>query len=202
MKKEQGIKEILTLLYAKVRELENQIAVIQNKNVILDERKIPEEKGGLGGKLISKRGETIAKTILLPFCDICHLEISEKNFSICECGKKVCENCTITWEHMTYCPICFERILPISKKTYKVLIAVHNNVTRISEITKLSKMKKKEIERAYNELFDKGFVVKEGILKRRRITDDGIVALDMCSKLYGEDVDVAYLLSELAQRKR
>jgi hypothetical protein len=198
---EEKLKETLSKLFnninSRLTALEEHI---QQSDVVLDERKVPERIGELGGKTLTKSGDGIQKLIRQPFCDICRVQLKEE-LALCECGRKVCLNCAITYEQAIYCPICIEEMLPISKKTYKVLLAIRDEITSIGNIKKLSKMRKDEIKTAIAELLQHGLVVKDGFFKRLRVTDDGLVALDLCSKIYDKEVDVAYLQSEIAKSK-
>jgi len=194
---EEKVKILVEFLKSLDERLKRLEEIAERENILIEE-KIPDS--GLGGKELFKSGKGISRIIKLPFCDICGKELKE-DFYLCRCNKKVCSDCVIKYENRVYCLECFESLLPISRKTYKVLLAIRNEITGNRKIRKISKMGKEEIKKSILELSELGFVRKEGLLRRLRITDDGLIALDMCEQIYGNDADVLFLKSEIEREK-
>lgn len=170
--------------------------------IIREERRVPEERGGLGGETTVRIGDGISTIIRVPFCDVCG-KMLENNFVICSlCGAKVCYECAIWYprDRVYSCPYCLEDRLEISKKDYKVLLSIYHAVCGIPSISEASGMSTTEIKKSLNDLLLRGYITKKTFFRRSRLTDEGLYILDLADRLWGNDVDVLSLKIKLRWR--
>ena len=194
------LKEILE----KLNELDSRISFLEslkkeNNSQLLNEVNVPEKVGLLGGKELLDSNNGLLRIIRVPCCDTCGKRLGEEFILCCNCRKKLCKECSISHENKTYCADCLRKILPISKKSYKVLVCVANDVWMIRKILKISKIKKKEIKVSLEELKNLNLIEKRRmvIFSIHRITHDGLVALYALKQIYGKDEDVKLFNSQL-----
>lgn len=199
------IEQAISKLNARLNEIEARLTRIelmqQEKKTILEESRVPEKESLLGGRtfLSSSTGE-IERQIRIPICDICGRKL-EESFAICqECGRKLClEKCAITFENRILCIDDLMKIIPLSKKAFKCLLCITNDVTRVKAISKLTHMTEQDVKESLSELMNSGFVTKKDIFifSTLAVTDDGIEALCTYRQVYGNHEDVILFENEL-----
>ncbi len=196
---DEDLIRAITRINSRLDEIEQRLDEIQFQRVILDESRIVEGEGMLGGRtyFAGQTGE-IQKLIRVPVCDSCG-QIGKYEFICHHCEKKLCRDCIIIYENTAHCLDCLRRYhIDLSKKAWKVLRCIADGVTIVSTISGITKMLREEVITSMAELQRLGFIVKDGwIIKRYRITEDGLVAMNLYDRIYGPDPDSYDFLMEL-----
>ncbi|MEM2271944.1 MAG: hypothetical protein QXP56_04670 [Archaeoglobaceae archaeon] len=181
------ISQSISQFNNRLNELENRLS--QNSSLIMEERKIPDFQGNLGGRSFStNRSGGIEKVIRIPVCDVCGEALAEK-FSMCKnCGKKLCENCAIHFSGQKVCLDCLKQQLPLSKRSFKVLLALANGIESLREISQVVQVKREEVEDCLGELQGLGLIDEKGlsIFSRVYVTDKGLEAM-VAAKILSRD---------------
>ena len=204
----QVLEQVLARIDNRLTQVESRLSQLENQNerpqTIFSEKHVVEAAGLLGGRelLTSPVDNRIMRVTRQPVCDSCGkaLKIDEKEFSICHsCGRKLCQQCGIKYTNTHYCVDCLRRLLPLNKGSYKILVAVANEVTRASIISELTKMPRKNVESCLTELLNANLTVKKGvaIFSKRSVTDLGLEAIAAFREVYGSDDDIAQFDLEL-----
>ena len=204
----QVLEQVLTRLDNRLAQVESRLSQLENKDerpqAIFSEKRVVETAGLLGGRelLTSPVDNRIIRVTRQPVCDNCGkaLRIDEEEFSICHsCGKKLCQQCGIRYTNTHYCVNCLSRLLPLNKGSYKVLVAVANEVIHASIISKLTKIPRKNVDSCLTELLNTSLTVKKGlaIFSKVLVTDQGLEAIAAFREVYGSDDDIAQFDLEL-----
>lgn len=174
----------------------NQLA----SKVVLDERKIIAEERELEGKTyLSREDGGIFKENRIPVCDICYRR--SENFNACSsCKKKLCDSCSISFHNRIYCIVCLDNIIRLTKREYKILTAIANNI-QSNVVADIAKIRKDDMKACETNLLEKGMVEKKGFLFFQKITilDTGLEAIDAYHQVYGKEGDV--VIFEEAMRR-
>jgi len=202
------LEQVLARVDTRFVQIETRLSELESQNepprTIFSEKRVVEAAGLLGGRelLASSVDNGIVRVTRQPVCDNCGkaLRIDEEEFSICHsCGKKLCQECGIRYSNMFYCLDCLRRIVPLTKGSYKVLVAIANEVTRISVISELTKMPRRNVESCLTELLNTNLTMKKGlaIFSKICVTDLGMEAIAAFREVYGSDDDIAQFDLEL-----
>jgi hypothetical protein len=199
----QMIEQVLLKFDNRLKDIENRLSQIETKNqTLLNETQVPEEPRLLGGRTISLLPSgTLERTIRLPVCDICGRRLQEE-FVVCHsCGKKLCEKCIVAFDNRNYCLECLRNILPLTKKSFKVLMAIANEITCIETISDLTRMSRAEVRECISELLQLQLIAKKGasVFSKIQATDNGMEAIGVFSRIYGEDQDTVQFEVELKE---
>lgn len=192
------ISQSLSRFNSRLTELENRLN--QNSSLIMEERKIPDFQGSLGGRSFStNRSGGIEKVIRIPVCDVCGEALAER-FSICKnCGKKLCSNCAIHFSGQKVCLDCLKQQLPLSKRSFKVLLALANGMESLREISQIVQVKREDVEECLEELQSLELIGEKGlsIFSRIYVTDKGLEAISAYTKVFEGEADVRMLKDKL-----
>jgi len=188
----QILEAISLRLDARISELENRIDRSNAQSKLLDEKLVVEKEKLLGGRSISTSPSgSIERVRRLPVCDICgHSLKPDEEFTIClSCGKKLDSKCSISYENRIFCFECLRAKVPLTKRSYKVLLAVANEITSIASISDMSRMEKKDVRASIAELLDLNLMVKKGIsiFSTLHMTDKGLEALAAYRQVYTDE---------------
>ena len=197
----QMLEAVLLRLDGRVSELENRINQLQGSQKLLDERLVVEEEKLLGGRSISASPSgSIERIKRLPACDICgHSLKTDEEFTVClGCGRKLDSKCSISHQSRILCVECLRAKLALTKRSYKVLLAIANGITSVSSISKISKIEKDHVRTSIEELLHLNLVVKKGIsiFSSLHTTDEGLEALAAYRQVY-TDEDVLQFETEI-----
>jgi len=197
----QMLEAILLRLDDRVLELENRINQLQGSQKLLDEKLVVEAEKLLGGRSISTSPSgAIERIKRLPACDICgHSLKLEEEFAVClGCSKKLDSRCSISYENRSFCFKCLMAKLPLTKRSYKVLVAIANGITSITSILKISGIEKEDVRESIGELLNLDLIAKRGIsiFSALRITDKGLEAIAAYRQAY-TDEDVVQFEAEI-----
>lgn len=203
----QGLSEAVSRISSRLSSIEERLGRIENSStqgyrVIENTRTVPEGQGELGGQSKSRRaGGGIETVTRVPVCDICGGRLGE-NFTICGCGRKVCEEHAIQYGYENVCVKCLIETVPLTKRAYKVLVAITNGINGFltkKKVARLARVDKKDVKAAMQELTQLGFIAKRGwfLFGRNEATDMGINAVGVFRKVYGDDEDVVLFDVEL-----
>jgi len=198
----QTLGETVSQFSSRLSDIEERLGRIENSQdskLIENSRTVPEEQGELGGQSLSRSaGGGIERVARIPVCDVCGTRLDE-NFTICGCGKKVCEKHAIQSGPRSLCVECLIDAVPLTKRSYKVLVAIANGVQDKKTIAKLARISKEDVKVALTELAALGFIAKTGwfIFAKNEAADSGIHAIGMFRNVYGGDEDVVLFDLEL-----
>jgi aldehyde:ferredoxin oxidoreductase len=89
--------------------------------------------------------------------------------------------------------------LPLSKKSFKVLVSIAHEVTDIETISGLTKISKGEVRACFTELSELGLIAKRGasIFSKLQVSDNGMEAIGAFHRVYGQDDDTIQFKAEL-----
>jgi len=197
---DERIERALRVLDQRLTELERILSQGQGRDIIIEENRVPERVGRLGGRTFSTNGTGgIEKEIRIPVCDVCGRALSDKFFVCHNCGGKLCGRCVIDFSGATLCLSCLKEELPLNKRNFKVLAAVANGLESLSALSELIQIKREEAERALQQLQDLGLTRQKGlaIFTRTYTTDKGLEAIAAYSQIYGRERDVVQFDFEL-----
>ena len=196
----QTMEQMLTHFENRLNTLENRLNQLDpNRNVILNERRVVERPGQLGGRTFTTSSTgTVQREIRICTCDICGHRIDE-DFIICSCGKKICNSCAITYQNRNLCIDCLRNLIPLTKQAYKVLVAMANGVTDSNAISRITRIVKDDIVNLRNQLFALDLIIKRGIsiFSELSITDKGLEAIGAYRQVFGGDPDIVQFDTEL-----
>lgn len=198
--REEDIRRMLREISQSLSQFNNRLNEIENKlnqnSLIMEERKIPDFQGNLGGRSFStNRSGGIEKVIRIPVCDVCGEALAER-FSVCKnCGKKLCSNCVIHFSGQKVCLDCLKQQLPLSKRSFKVLLTLANGIESLKAISQVVQIKREEVEECLEELQSLELVDEKGlsIFSRIYVTDKGLEAITAYSKVFEGEADVSLL---------
>jgi len=200
------LDQAFSQLNARLVEIENRLGRLesgQETQTILEEHRIVEGQGRLGGKtLLSSAGGGIQRLTHIMVCDTCGLKLSdEKDFIICHsCRKKLCESCAISHDNKSYCCECLERTIPLPKKAYKILVCISKKVANVKTISELTHIPKEDVRSFIAHLLNLGLIEDKGVFfPDRRIVEAGLVAINAYRQVYGRDGDVIQFETELEE---
>jgi len=90
--------------------------------------------------------------------------------------------------------------LALTKRSYKVLLAIANGITSVSSISKISKIERDHVRTSIEELLHLNLVVKKGIsiFSSLHTTDEGLEALAAYRQVY-TDEDVLQFETEIQE---
>jgi predicted transcriptional regulator len=198
----QMLERILNEFDERIKDLEDRLSVLekgQAVNVLMDEKHIPEQRKGIvEGKRLTESKGMIERVITLPVCDVCGLRIGEK-FIVChKCGRKLCDECSISFENTYFCLECLREKINLPKRLFLVLQCVASEVTNRKKISELTKIPKEDVQSCIEELLVLGLIEKRGIsiFSDYKITDDGMSVISAYKQAYTSD-DVVQFYSEL-----
>jgi len=199
----QVLEGILNRFDERLKELENRLNNLEKvqtaPDVIMDEKRIPEQRKGIvEGRRISNNQGVIERVMTIPVCDVCGLRLEEKFVACPSCGKKLCNECSINFDNRNYCLACLRNRINLSKRAFLVLQSVANGVTKTKTISELTKIPKDEIQACLEELLGLKLIERRGvsILANYHVTDDGTSTISAFKQVYLSD-DVTQFYSEL-----
>ena len=148
-----------------------------------------------GGSVISQAividGGRISKIIERPVCGVCSKLIPRNIIRKCsECHRFVCQECANNINGTVICTSCILNLYPLSRREWNILriLLSTDNIRIISRVLHISrKMTKQSIKK----LMKLGFVSKKGysLFSKLYVTDDGLSAIKVLSKIYGQYED-------------
>lgn len=197
------LQQTLSQVNSRLIELESRLSQLETGQILMDEQHAPAEIGQLGGKMLSTSTTgSVRRNVRIPFCDVCGKRIKEENLTLCYfCGRKVCaDKCLVKLGVEFLCVECMKERLPLSKKEFKVLVAITNEIVRISEIEKITKIVKDDVRSSISNLLFLSLVRKKGIsiASRLEVTHEGLEACGAYNAVYNADEDVTRFYDELA----
>jgi hypothetical protein len=198
----QIIEQVLSKFDSRLKEVERKLSQIeaQQPQRILNETHVPESPHLLGGRTLSTSASgSLERLIRLPVCDICGKRLNQ-DFIVCfSCGKKLCEKCIVPFDNKNYCIECLKEIIPLSKKSFKVLVSIANEVTDIETISDITKISKGEVRACFVELSELKLITKRGasIFSKIQVSDNGMEAIGAFRRVYGEDNDAIQFEADL-----
>jgi len=189
------LEQTLSQMNSRLTELENRLNQVETGQVLMDEQHIPAKTGQFGGKtLLTSTTGAVQREVRVTFCDVCGKRSEEEGLALCYvCGRKVCaDRCLVKLGANFLCIECLKGQLPLSKKEFKVLIAIANEITNIYSISNVSSIEKDRVRASIARLLHFNLIVKRGvsIFSTLQITDEGLEALAAYRQVY-TDEDVA-----------
>jgi len=198
----QIIEQALSKFDARLKGIENRLSQVETGQILMDEQHAPAEIGQLGGRTLSTSATgAVRRDVKVSFCDVCGKRIEEENLTLCySCGRKLCDKCLIKLSADFLCVECLKDRLPLSKKEFKVLVAITNEIVRIGEIEKITKIVEDDVRSAVSNLLLLGLLRKKGIsiASRLEVTHDGLEACGAYRAVYYTDEDVTRFYDEMA----
>jgi len=199
----QIMEAMLLRFDARISELENRMNQLNAQSKLLDEKVVVEEPKLLGGRSISTSPSgAIERIKRLPVCDICgHSLKPDEDFTVClDCGKKLDTKCSIPYESRILCFECLRAKVALTKRSYKVLLAIASEITSTSSISKISKIEKDHVRASIEQLLHLNLIVKKGIsvFSSLHTTDKGVEALAAYRQVY-TDEDVLQFETEIQE---
>lgn len=190
----RAVDQGLSQLNRRLTELENRLGrTEQERNVVIEERKVPDRVGQLGGRtFLTNQAGGIEKEIRVPVCDLCGRAIQGGFYSCRACGRKLCTRCVVSYSGQTLCLECFRQTLPLTKRNFKTLAAVANGLETPAIISQLVQIKRDEAEQSLQELRGLELIGEKGLAVFSHIyaTDRGLEAIAAYSQVYGRDGDM------------
>jgi RIO-like serine/threonine protein kinase len=92
-------------------------------------------------------------------------------------------------------------ILPVTRSSYKVFACVEGAITSVGRISDLTRIDKAEVKKSLALLAELALVERKGALvfTERKVTADGVRALAVYQKVYGNDGDVNEVLRKIEE---
>jgi hypothetical protein len=167
--------------------------VNEEDRALIEEHAIAERRGMLGGRSIrlNRNGE-LERTSWVLACDFCGL-FPLRELVVCrKCKARLCEDCTNWLDGRPYDRACLMEILPVSVNSYKTLICLEAGIESPSKISELTRISKEDVKASLAHLKELKLVEAKGMLAflERKLTADGVRALAVYRKVYGNDDDV------------
>jgi hypothetical protein len=185
----------------RLNRIESRLTQLESGRIILEEREIPSAKGEIKGKTYLQTPDGgVIKEVRIGICDACGRRGEE--FNICvSCGHKLCEGCSVSYRRKIYCRDCLSELLPLTKEEYKILLGISKGITTISELNKLTKIRKAEVRAYIESLTEKEFIEKASFLffSNMKVLEKGLEALTVYRQVYGRDEDVIQFESEVVE---
>lgn len=194
----EELTRLLRRLNERMDGLDTRLGQFESSKLILDERKVVAGERELEGKTyLSREDGGIVKEVRVPVCDACGRGCEK--FNACTaCGRKLCEECSYLLRNRVYCVNCLGEELPLTKREFKVLLAVAQDVS-LRDAADLAKMKKDELAECEKNLVDKRMLDRKGFLffRETAILEDGLEALAAYDPVYAKQGDVQIFKDEL-----
>lgn len=172
--------------------------MIEEKKILIEERRVPEQTGLLGSKITYILDDgSIRKEERTPFCDVCHSSLAE--LALCSsCMKKLCQSCIITYQDRVYCRDCAKAIVSITPNQFMVLFGIANEAG-LKDIGNASYMGSEDLRKSLAELLERNLTDKKGlsIFAHYVITDKGISVLDTSKQIYRNEA--SYFLIKIQE---
>jgi hypothetical protein len=169
---------------------------------LIEEHAISERRGFLGGKRLGTDSEgKFQKTTFSVVCCNCG-KYPLESFRMCrKCQGALCDECVTQWDGRPYCLSHLLEIIPISAKTFKVMLCIQAGIRSAGRISDVTRIAKDEINASLALLRELKLVKSSGMLAflERKVTADGMRALSAYRKVYGKDDDVLEVENELAE---
>jgi DNA-binding MarR family transcriptional regulator len=198
----ESICNALSQVSTKLTEFDERLNRLETSQALMIEQRIPAEIGQLGGKTLSTSVTgAVQRRISLSFCDSCGKRTEEANLILCyTCSHKVCKSCLVKLDVDFLCVQCLNNRVPLSKEEFKVLAVVTNEIEKVSEIGKITKMGKDDVRATISDLQQRNLVKKKGILltSRLEVTHDGLEAYGAYRSVYDANEDLKQFYNELA----
>jgi len=195
------VLRLLEELNERISRIEGRLSKLESERVIFDERKVVGSEGELEGKkYLALPGGGIAKEVSVAVCDVCGKKLDD--FFVCvNCGRKLCDDCAIRHRNRHVCLECLKEEIPLTKKEYKILVAVANGVTNVGEVSRVTRIRKESVKRGVEELREREFLEKEGffVFSKLFVTDLGMEAIGVYRQVYGGDDDIEQFDLELRE---
>ena len=194
----EELTAILRRLNERIDGLDTKLDRLESSKLVLDERKIVAGERELEGKTyFSREDGGIVKEVRVPVCDACGRGVEK--FNACTiCGHKLCKECSYLFQNRMLCFDCLNETLPLTKREFKLLIAIAEKV-QLEKTADIAKMKKEELKECEKSLLEKHLIDQSGFLFFRETTilDRGLETIDAYSQVYSNQGDVQVFLEEV-----
>lgn len=174
------------------------MAQLRLSRILMDERKIVTNDRELEGKTyIQTEDGGILKEVRVPVCDVCGRQNDQYN-SCTGCRRKLCRDCSIRYMNRIFCLDCLQELLPLTKKEYKVLLAVQYGLDK-NKIEEAMRAKAEEVNKCFKSLREKCYIETKGFLffHEAKILEKGIEALETYRQVYDKEEDVLIFQEDL-----
>ncbi len=101
---------------------------MDDEKPMIEERQERAPRDVYGGRMLEKKGKGFTRTVFVLACDSCGLRIGEDDrLRVCnkpECRRKICDDCSFSYEGQIYCGKCLKSKLGIEEPDMNVLHAI------------------------------------------------------------------------------
>jgi hypothetical protein len=168
---------------------------------LIEEHTIAERRGMLGGRSLETTAEgKLQRTIFAANCEECGL-FPLQRFVTCVCQKRLCLNCAVKMNGITYCREHLMDVLPLSRNGYKALVCIQAGVDDVSGIHDVTRIPTDDVKASLAFLLERKLISKSGLFTflQRKITAEGLHALSVYRNVYGKEEDVRAVEQQLNQ---
>ena len=188
-------------LLNRIKKLESVMEIILatigngSKKILIEEKQEVADVGDLGGKQTANQDGIIIRTSAIKICNSCG-DVIEGKFVVCPVDKRIaCPSCVCRFNQQNICKECLKNIRPLSKPTYKILLAILNNIDNQKKIHDLTKIPKDDLRDSMIFLKENGYIMRKG-LSGYKISESGANILTAYKQVYNEE-DITSLELEI-----
>jgi len=166
-----------------------------DRKILIEERNEVAPSKDLPTTITEKINGVITKRKLLGFCDISG-DLLGDTYIICQNdGKKVCPTCAVVHNNRKICVECFKKERPLSKREYKILFVLSNEIRNARMICTLTKVPRPDYERTIRSLVASRYIERR-FFSQPQINDVGMEILSLYG-FYSTDGDIQALRKEM-----
>lgn len=176
----------------RLEDMQKRLELLEgNSHIISEERTEVAAEGELENEITETRNNTAIMRHRIPICDYCGRQID--SFSKCQrCGKKLCVKCSLDFRNQVICKQDLQKIFPLSRDAFKVLLVIGNGITNDGHIHKLTGIPKKNLHDMLQYLKGAGYA-DSSIFGGKMLTEMGREALGCYCQILGDSVDMKSL---------
>lgn len=156
------------------------------EDVVLEERRMPEQTGMLGRKVTFRTETGVRRDIGIPFCHHCgrKLDDNQKSAVCSSCAVLVCIDCWIPFLGRVFCLNCVKTEVGISTSAMKVLVGI-NSELNMFELRSQLKMDPNELKMSIYELLFKELIKGKFLtfISGYKLTSRGRDSVILCSEI-------------------
>jgi len=187
-------KELVEFL----RSLDARLSVLESRppsrTPSLTSIKYPSPYLESSEKLLTADGLQTITTV--PVCSVCHKALAGDYYSCSHCSRMLCQECAIIHNNRAHCEDCIREFhVDLSRRDYFVLIAFANGLKDFGKISEAISAAKEDVGDSATVLLSSNLVTIEkrclGLLHGYKLTDLGLLAVQVYRRIYGKDEDTA-----------
>lgn len=167
----------------KLEDIEHRLAQIESKRHVIEEERIEvASPGDLESEEMVEVDDATITTRKIPFCE-CGKKL--EGFFLCHiCNHKICDGCSIKFRNRYFCSNDLLKRLPITTRSFKVLLIIANKIFSENEMHKLTGIPKNQVKEAVGFLKNYAYI-ETSMFNKKSVTDFGLECLTSWGQIFG-----------------